>query len=199
MGGKAPCEQLLDMGEPSLSIRVWFGIAFATAGNGVKILQHEHGCCMVTLQYVYANPGPYRALSFLRNHCPPLESDCLGEGCVDESITLLTEVCGEPVVFKHTQMYGFVLVCLVPTTAAGPQGQYPLVFEQCRQGKSATWIRNLGNRTGSEGWAWGPISIFGSCVVATGLLCARRGNVRGAVCLVWRARVCCSGVLSSWL
>ena len=148
---------------------------------------------------MYANPGPYQALSFLRNHCPPLESNCLGKGCVDENKTLLTEVCGEPVVFKQTQMYGFVLVCLVPTTAAGPQGQYPLVFEQCRQGKSATWIRNLGKTIGSEGWALGPISIFWSCVVATCLLRARRGNVRGAVCLVWCAHVFCSGVLSSWL
>ena len=29
---------------------VWFGIAFAATGNGVNIRQHEHGCCMVTLQ-----------------------------------------------------------------------------------------------------------------------------------------------------
>ena len=50
MGGKAPCEQHLDMGEPSLSIRVWFGMAFAATGNGVNILQHELGYCMVTLQ-----------------------------------------------------------------------------------------------------------------------------------------------------
>ncbi|KOM43241.1 hypothetical protein LR48_Vigan05g084500 [Vigna angularis] len=26
-------------------------------------------------------------------------------------------------------------------------------MEQCRQGKSAKWIRNLGKRIGSEGWA----------------------------------------------
>ncbi|KRH17737.1 hypothetical protein GLYMA_13G011200v4 [Glycine max] len=29
-------------------------------------------------------------------------------------------------------------------------------MEQCRQGKSAKWIRNLGKRIGSEGWARGP-------------------------------------------
>ncbi|KAL2453119.1 Uncharacterized protein Adt_48038 [Abeliophyllum distichum] len=28
-------------------------------------------------------------------------------------------------------------------------------MEQCRQGKSAKWIRNLGKRIGSEGWARG--------------------------------------------
>ncbi|CAL5362786.1 unnamed protein product [Camellia sinensis] len=28
-------------------------------------------------------------------------------------------------------------------------------MEQCRQGKSAKWIRNFGKRTGSEGWARG--------------------------------------------
>ncbi|CAN7105416.1 unnamed protein product [Brassica rapa subsp. narinosa] len=28
-------------------------------------------------------------------------------------------------------------------------------MEQCRQGKSAKWIRNFGKRIGSEGWAWG--------------------------------------------
>ncbi|CAN1349336.1 hypothetical protein LINPERPRIM_LOCUS41760, partial [Linum perenne] len=28
-------------------------------------------------------------------------------------------------------------------------------MEQCRQGKSAKWIRNLGKRIGSEGWAGG--------------------------------------------
>ncbi|GKB17242.1 hypothetical protein Tco_0851165 [Tanacetum coccineum] len=28
-------------------------------------------------------------------------------------------------------------------------------MEQCRQGKSVKWIRNLGKRIGSEGWAWG--------------------------------------------
>ncbi|KDO43533.1 hypothetical protein CISIN_1g045002mg [Citrus sinensis] len=29
-------------------------------------------------------------------------------------------------------------------------------MEQCRQGKSAKWIRNFGKRIGSEGWAQGP-------------------------------------------
>ncbi|KAL0307733.1 UNVERIFIED_CONTAM: hypothetical protein Sangu_2491400 [Sesamum angustifolium] len=29
-------------------------------------------------------------------------------------------------------------------------------MEQCRQGKSAKWIRNLGKRIGSEGWHGGP-------------------------------------------
>ncbi|QCE03444.1 hypothetical protein DEO72_LG8g1468 [Vigna unguiculata] len=29
-------------------------------------------------------------------------------------------------------------------------------MEQCRQGKLAKWIRNLGKRIGSEGWAGGP-------------------------------------------
>ncbi|XLR47558.1 hypothetical protein S83_032218 [Arachis hypogaea] len=29
-------------------------------------------------------------------------------------------------------------------------------MEQCRQGTSAKWIRNLGKRIGSEGWARGP-------------------------------------------
>ncbi|CAL0302130.1 unnamed protein product [Lupinus luteus] len=28
-------------------------------------------------------------------------------------------------------------------------------MEQCRQGKSSKWIRNLGKRIGSEGWARG--------------------------------------------
>ncbi|KAF8093602.1 hypothetical protein N665_0383s0225 [Sinapis alba] len=28
-------------------------------------------------------------------------------------------------------------------------------MEQCRQGKSAKWIRNFGKRIGSEGWARG--------------------------------------------
>jgi hypothetical protein len=28
-------------------------------------------------------------------------------------------------------------------------------MEQCKQGKSAKWIRNLGKRIGSEGWARG--------------------------------------------
>ncbi|CAI0427915.1 unnamed protein product [Linum tenue] len=31
-------------------------------------------------------------------------------------------------------------------------------MEQCRQGKSAKWIRNLGKRIGSEGWARGSLS-----------------------------------------
>ncbi|KAK1406488.1 hypothetical protein QVD17_41839 [Tagetes erecta] len=31
-------------------------------------------------------------------------------------------------------------------------------IEQCRQGKSAKWIRNLGKRIGSEGWARGSLS-----------------------------------------
>ncbi|CAI0431542.1 unnamed protein product [Linum tenue] len=30
-------------------------------------------------------------------------------------------------------------------------------MEQCRQGKSAKWIRNLGKRIGSEGWARGSL------------------------------------------
>ncbi|KAK1311106.1 hypothetical protein QJS10_CPA08g00775 [Acorus calamus] len=32
-------------------------------------------------------------------------------------------------------------------------------MEQCRQGKSAKWIRNLGKRIGSEGWARGSLSL----------------------------------------
>ncbi|WZY93668.1 hypothetical protein YC2023_065997 [Brassica napus] len=28
-------------------------------------------------------------------------------------------------------------------------------MEQCRQGKSEKWIRNIGKRIGFEGWAWG--------------------------------------------
>ncbi|CAI0427971.1 unnamed protein product [Linum tenue] len=31
-------------------------------------------------------------------------------------------------------------------------------MEQCRQGKSAKWIRNLGKRIGYEGWARGSLS-----------------------------------------
>ncbi|KAI5381803.1 hypothetical protein KIW84_UN0446 [Lathyrus oleraceus] len=38
------------------------------------------------------------------------------------------------------------------------QGEQPLVDGQCRQGKSAKGIRNLGKRIGSEGWArWVPV------------------------------------------
>ncbi|KAH0674123.1 hypothetical protein KY284_025210 [Solanum tuberosum] len=53
-------------------------------------------------------------------------------------------------------------------------------MEQCRQGKSAKWIRNFGKRIGSEGWARGSQSPNPSAV--GGLLellpAARAGSPR---------------------
>ncbi|MFS8020565.1 hypothetical protein Hanom_Chr16g01417031 [Helianthus anomalus] len=37
-------------------------------------------------------------------------------------------------------------------------GKLPNLKVQCRQGKSAKWICNLGKRIGSEGWARGSLS-----------------------------------------
>ncbi|KAL8231610.1 hypothetical protein R6Q57_001388 [Mikania cordata] len=50
-------------------------------------------------------------------------------------------------------------------------------MEQCRQGKSAKWIRNLGKRIGSEGWARGPCLEPVSCRwTARAALVARAGH-----------------------
>ncbi|KAF1856207.1 hypothetical protein Lal_00046809 [Lupinus albus] len=50
-------------------------------------------------------------------------------------------------------------------------------MEQCRQGKSAKWIRNLGKRIGSEGWARGPSPEPVGCRwTARAALAARAGR-----------------------
>ncbi|KAK4360141.1 hypothetical protein RND71_019093 [Anisodus tanguticus] len=45
---------------------------------------------------------------------------------------------------------------VVLITASGLQGEQPRSMEQCRQGKSAKWIRNFGKRIGSRAGARGP-------------------------------------------
>ncbi|WZZ15389.1 hypothetical protein YC2023_108478 [Brassica napus] len=47
-------------------------------------------------------------------------------------------------------------------------------MEQCRQGKSAKWIRNFGKRIGSEGWARG--SQFRTRRLLAGCLSCKRGE-----------------------
>ncbi|XP_020418081.1 uncharacterized protein LOC109948819 [Prunus persica] len=85
--------------------------------------------------------GPREELSFLFNSLPTLETAQPEVGSSGWKSTARRVVSGAP-----------------PATLENPEDRVPFTLwsmEQCRQGKSAKWIRNLGKRIGSEGWARG--------------------------------------------
>ncbi|CAL8989080.1 unnamed protein product [Prunus brigantina] len=110
---------------------------------------HVNGTCTWVIRR--RRRGPREELSFLFNSLPTLETAQPEVGSSGWKSTARRVVSGAP-----------------PATLENPEDRVPFTpgrthnrislwsMEQCRQGKSAKWIRNLGKRIGSRAGHGGP-------------------------------------------